>query len=76
MSHFLLIDNQNPGALDQTLRNVSPGGTAYDRALLLTLDGAGFLQVIGQVGDTTNELTFSAGTLGACRNAVRDRAAA
>src|SRR5688500_9652199 len=60
----------------QTLGNVSSGGTAFDRAFLLTRDGAGFPQVISQVGDTTHELTTTAGTLGACRNAVGDRAAA
>ena len=59
----------------ETLGNVSLCGTALDRALLLTSDGAGFLQVIGHVGDTTHELAMVAGALGACRNEVRDRAA-
>jgi len=57
------------------LGNVCPPGTALDRVLLLTRDGSGFLQVIGHVGHTTHELAMIAGTVGACRNEVRDRVA-
>ena len=56
------------------LRNVSLCGTSLDRALLLTGNGAGFLQVIGHVGDTTHEVAM-AGTLGACHDKIRDSAA-
>lgn len=59
----------------ETLGNVSLRGTALDRALPLASDGSGFLQVIGQVGDTTHELPMVASALGAFRNEVRDRAA-
>jgi hypothetical protein len=44
--------------------------------MLLTRDGSGFLQVVGHVGDTTHELAMISGVLGACRNEVRDCAAA
>ena len=66
--------SQNPSELE-TLRNVSLRCTALDRALLLTSDGSGFLQVVGQVGDTTHELVMIAGSRGAFCNEVRDSAA-
>ena len=58
------------------LGNVRLCGTALDRTFLLTSNGAGFLQVIGHVGDTTHELAMATGTLGACRNKIRNGAAA
>ena len=58
-----------------TLGNISLCGTALDRTLLLTSNGAGLLQVIGHVGNTTHELAMIAGALGACRNQIRDGAA-
>ena len=60
----------------ETLWNVGLRRTALDRALLLTSDGPDFLQLIGQVGDTTHELAVIPGALGACHNQVRDRAPA
>jgi hypothetical protein len=58
------------------LGNISLCGTALDRALLLTSNASGFLQVIGQVGDTTHELAMLASAFGACRNKISDRASA
>jgi hypothetical protein len=59
----------------ETLGNISLCDTALDRALLLTSDGSGLLQVISHAGDTTYELAMIAGAFGACRNEVRDCAA-
>jgi hypothetical protein len=59
-----------------TLGNIGLCGTALDRAFLLTSNGAGFLQVIGHVGDTTRELAMVAGAFGAFHNKIRDGAAA
>ncbi len=50
--------------------------TALDCALPPTREGPGFLQVIGYVGDTTNELAMIPGAPGAFCNEVRDCAAA
>src|SRR5262245_48890130 len=53
----------------ETLGYVSPLGAALDRVLLLTCDGARFLQLIGHFGDTSHELAVIADARGACRNA-------
>ena len=60
----------------ETSGNIGLRGTGLDRTLLPTSDYFGFFQLIGQVGNTTHELTMITGTLGACRNEVRERTAA
>ena len=59
----------------ETLREMRLRCTALDRALLLASDDSGFLQVIGQAGDTTHELTMVAGARGTFCNEVSDGAA-
>src|SRR6185436_4843937 len=58
-----------------SLGNVSLRGTALDRTLLPARDDSGVPQVVGQVGDTTDELAMVGGVYGAFRGEVRDRAA-
>ena len=50
-------------------------GTALDRVLLLPRNGAGFLQVLSQVGDTPLEVVVVARARGAGRHQVSNRAA-
>src|SRR5207249_1420861 len=73
--HFARRRTENEVSELETLGNVSLRGTALDCTLLPGSDGSCFLQLIDHVGDTTHELAMIAGTLGACRNKVRDRAA-
>lgn len=54
------------------LGNISLRCTPLDRALLLTSDDSGILQVIGHVRHTTHELAMIAGALSAFCNEVRD----
>jgi hypothetical protein len=63
--------------LFRTLRasgNVGLGGAAHDRALLSTGDDASFLQIIGEMTDTTYVLPMVADTLRTFTDQVGDRA--
>ena len=55
----------------EALGNVRLPGTALDRTLLLARDDSGVPQVVGQVGDTTDEPAMVADVFGAFHDEVR-----